>query len=207
MTEFADHLDRLKVHAREGLARVRPHHLGVLAGIAVVCAAAMAVAAVARPGTPASTDGERLRIEVVAPVEPTVAPGSVMEVGHLIDGMESPPTPPPPVDPLRDVYYEAVPEAEKPSTGSKRYVEEAFIQAPPRPGEPRRDRRLDEGGPGFGFDGPERDYQAEREARRARMEARMDRERQARDVRRYRSDGRSGELRQREGGTLPGRDD
>jgi hypothetical protein len=58
-------------------------------------------------------------------------------------------------------------------------------EAPP---EGRRDGRVDRW---FGFDAPDRDYRAEREARRARIDARIerDRERDRRDVRWYRADG------------------
>lgn len=207
MTEFSVHLDRLKSHGRAFLAGVRPHHLGLLAGVAVIGIGVLAVSAVARPGESALGVGERLQIEIVAPVEPTVSPGPVMEVGHLVDSPISLPPPPPPVEPFQDVYYEDGPEVAKPPVGTKRYVEEVVIQTPPRPAEPRRDRWRDQADRWFGFDGPERDYRAEREARRARLEARMDREREALEARRYRSDSRPGEFRRRERDYSPDRED
>lgn len=189
MTEFSDHLDRLKQLGGEFAVRIRPHHLAVAAGVAVIGVAALAVGAMARPGSRAAIDGERLQIQVVAPVEPVVTPGPVMDVGHLIDGPVSIPSPQLAVEPLQDAYYEDEPvELRKPRSGPKRYVEEAVVHAPPQPEPPdagRRDSRADRR---FGFDAPQPDYRAEREARRADRTARAERDRERRDTRRRQDD-------------------
>jgi hypothetical protein len=124
-----------------------------------------------------------LRIEVVHPVEPEIVPGARMEVGELVDGFQGLP---PPLPPLRDVMWtpdenwmEALPPL--PSPPRRRPVAEVVV-VHPSAAEP--DRRGGERGRWFGFDGPRRDYQAERAARRARLEA-LDRQAwEERDARR-----------------------
>lgn len=118
-----------------------------------------------------SSLGDTLKIELVAPVEPTPEAGEVMEVGEVTDGF---------------VYVRAQMEPERPEAVEDYWVEEPvyvddyappprYAQAVseavvyPRVVEPtpvaRRDDRT------FGFDSPRPDYRAEREARRARIEA------------------------------------
>ncbi len=189
MSDFSARFDRLKLHGRQLMARVRPRHLAVLAAVAVVGAGAAAVGAVARPGPQAVHDGEQLRIQVVVPPEPEIMPGSVMEVGHLVDGFEYKP-PPRPVA-LSDTYASYDEDFETPESrpAPKRYAGEAVIHAPPQPEEPTTDRRDRRVSRWFGFDAPERDYRAEREARRARRDARADEDRDRLDMRRYSSEG------------------
>ncbi|MDP3801708.1 hypothetical protein [Brevundimonas sp.] len=163
-------------------AQARPAHF--VAAVAVAGVFGLnGLAAAPLPGPRALTPGERLQIEVVAPVEPAIVPGSVMEVGDLVDGFQGLPPPLPsvvetvawvPDDPWGDGRKE-------PEPPPRPRVEEAVIHVAPQPGnDPARDRW-------FGFDAPRRDYRAEREARRARIEARIEREREA-DSRRYWSD-------------------
>lgn len=126
----------------------------------------------------------------MAPVEPEITAGPVMDVGELVDSLESAPPVYAMVEPAAYIPEEDAVEAREPPLAPKRYVEDAVIHAPPRPEPaepPRREGRIARW---FGFDGPERDYRAEREARRARREARMERERDGRERRWYRSDGR-----------------
>jgi len=130
-----------------------------------------------RPGARFIPDGARMRIEVIHPVEPEILPGAVMEVGELVDGFQGLPRPAPAPEPdwlPADFEYEPVP----PPPASVRRVaviEHRMEAAPPPP------RRFD--GAWFGFDAPRRDYRAERELRRARLEA-MERARHEEEARR-----------------------
>lgn len=158
-------------------------------GLGVLAAGTMAL-----PGPRPVLDGERMTIQVVAPVEPEVAPGSVMEVGDLVEGFEYR-RPPPAMIETADYgsYEEEAFEVPAPRPVSRRDDDDGrgYGSPPPealfeRPPEDRRDRRADRW---FGFDAPDRDYRAEREARRARIDARIERDRERREVRWYRSDG------------------
>lgn len=187
MSDSVDRVARFKQQAARFAARVRPYHL-VVAGAVLVLGVGMASAGSgSRPSPTPSSDDRRLRIEVVAPVEPSITPGGVMEVGHLVDGFTGVPrTPPPPADVWapEDEIYEDPPQ--RPYRAEHRY-EEPVVRPMVEPDgryEPRDRRRPDGLGRGFGFDAPERDYRAEREARRARREAR-ERERDRRDPPRY----------------------
>ncbi|MGZ9098851.1 MAG: hypothetical protein ACXW3O_04030 [Brevundimonas sp.] len=191
-------------------ARVRPGHLFAATALAAVFGLA-GLQAVALPGPRPITDAERLQIEVVTPPEPEITPGSVMDVGELVDGFQGVPRPV-----VQAAFFEESGDSwemqpEPVYDRSRRPVETAVIHAPPQPEPPRRTAALERW---FGFDAPRRDYRAEREARRARWESRADRydrdqqqdryerdEREARfeerdAPRRYRSD--SGERERRE---------
>lgn len=109
---------------------------------------------------------DRLRIDVVQPVEPGIIAGDTMDVGTLDNGFRYVPPSRPSVDttryePADEPFY--LPES-RPQP--RRAPEPEPLPPPPevesRP--PRADRW-------FGFDMPGRDYQAEREARRDRREA------------------------------------
>ncbi len=172
MSDTGSRFDRLKREAAGLAARVRPRHLvGVVAvaGVAVVLAS---LNAVALPGPRPVLDGDRMQIQVVAPTEPEITPGAVMEVGELVDGFEYVPPAPPEAEPAlwapSDDEFD--PPASLPS-GRKSDFEDARIDAPAPPEPPRRERVTDGLARWFGFDAPERDYRAEREARRARREA------------------------------------
>ena len=160
-----------------------------LAAVAVVGVGAAAVGAVARTGPQAVHETGRLRIQVVAPPEVAITPGSVMEVGHLVDGFEYAPPPQAAVETAAYAPYDEDFETAEPRPAPKRYAEEAVIHAPPQPEEPAGDWRDSRVGRWLGFDAPEPDYRAEREARRARRDARAEEDRDRREVRRYSSDG------------------
>lgn len=189
MPDAPSDLDRLRRSARRFAANVRPHHIALVAALAVVGITTAAVRTVALPGPRPVLDSERLQIQVVAPVEPEITPGSVMEVGDLVEGFEYRPLAPPVVESADwGPYHEdiSVPE---PRPTPRRYAGEVVVAAPPPPETPDKDWRDSRAGRWFGFDAPDRDYRAEREARRARIDARMERERERREVRWYRSDG------------------
>jgi hypothetical protein len=190
MTDFPAHLDRLKRQGLRLAAQVRPRHLAVVASVLVIGVGVAALRAVALPGPQPILEGERLQIQVVAPVEPEVTPGSVMEVGDLVDGfVYTPPSRPPLAEPAAYAPYDEEFGASKPRRAPKRYAGEAVIHAPPQPGEPVLRGGDDRGGRWFGFDEPQRDYRAEREARRARQDAHREQERHRREERRYSSHG------------------
>lgn len=161
-------------------AKVRPGHLLAATALTVVFGLA-GLQAVALPGPRPITDAERLKIEVVAPVEPEIMAGSVMEVGDLVDGFQG--VPKPVVQTAgwegSDERWETEPEPDH--AGPRRPIEAAVIHTPPQPEPERRRAGLERW---FGFDAPRRDYRAEREVRRAQLEARMAREeRDEREIR------------------------
>lgn len=193
MPEAPSDLDRLKRQARRIAASVRPHHVVMVAVLSAVGLGVLAAGTMALPGPQPVLDGERMTIQVVAPVEPEVAPGSVMEVGDLVEGFEYRRPPPAMIETADYGSREEAFEAPAPRPVSRRDDDDGGGYAPPpadtpveRPREDRRDRRADRW---FGFDAPDRDYRAEREARRARIDARIERDRERREVRWYRSDG------------------
>ena len=199
-------LERLMRQARGLAARLRPRHLAVAAAVAVIGVGVAGVRAVALPGPQPILDGARMQIEVVDPVEPEIMPGSVMDVGELVDGFEYTPPPRPVAEPVAFAPYDDDFEPPKRRPKSAAYNEQPIIHAPPQPearaGDRRgpRDDRVDRW---FGFDAPERDYRAEREARRARRDAREERARERdgrRDQDRYRDQDRREMRRHASGG-------
>ena len=189
MPEDPSPYSRPPPHPRRLPAHVRPVHLVLVAAATVVAAGLYSLRVVALPEPRPVVDGDRMKIQVVAPVEPRPATGSVMEVGDLVDGFEFVPPPRPVTELAAYAPYDEGFETPEPRPAPKRYVEDVAILAPPPPEPPQPDRRDGRAGRWFGFDGPGRDYRAEREARRARSEARTDQEREGRSVRWYRSDG------------------
>lgn len=188
MRETSTSLDRLKRLA----ARVRPHHLVAAGAIAVVGLVFMTVRAVALPGPRPVLEGDRLHIEVVTPAAPEIRPGSVMDVGELVDGFEYRPPPRRAPDPFAYAPDDEAFEPEPSRPPRQRYGGEPVVVPPPQPEAPKDGWRDSRAGRWFGFDAPDRDYRAEREARRAQREAREAREaypREERSVRWYRSDG------------------
>lgn len=163
--------------------------MAAVAAIVVVGAGMAMARAVSLPGPRPILDGERMQIHVVAPVEPEIAPGSVMEVGELVDGFEYRPPPAPVIEPVAYAPWDEYPERPEPRPAPRRYAERPVVAVPPSREEPTQDWREGRGSRWFGFDAPERDYRAEREARRARIDARLERDRERREVRWYRSDG------------------
>lgn len=158
---------------RRVAARARPVHGAVLAGVAAAAFGLVGLKSLELPGPAPVLDGDRLRIEVVQPVEPKVAPGAVMDVGYLVDGLTEIPRPLPPEPfPAEYAYIDEDWDIGLPPPPPRsRYPEEP--PAYPAPPEPRVER----GGRWFGFDDTRRDFQAERELRRARLDALERRER------------------------------
>jgi len=174
-------IDQLKRQAEGLAARVRPRHLAVAAVVAAIGAGVAGLRAVPLPGAEPILEDERIRVEVVDPIEPNIAPGSVMDVGDLVDGFVFTPPPRPAAELAVRVSHEEDFAYPAPRSVPREYAGEVIIQAPPQPEsrahEPRvsRDERA---GRWFGFDAPERDYRAEREARRERRDAAWERERE-----------------------------
>jgi hypothetical protein len=163
--------------------RVRPAHLAAMAAVGVAALGLMGLKYVALPdAAPVSAD-DAMKIEVVAPVEPKLVPGSVMDVGELVDGFRYVP-PRPAAAPLRDVawsedddfapYEPPVRRAEV-----RRYDSAGDAPAPAEAEPPRRERdRL-----WLGFDNPLPDFGAERRARQARLDALEEQRRAEREAR------------------------
>lgn len=161
-------------------------HGAVTGGVLLVGVAVMGLGrAVSGEGHAPIDPTERLKIEVVQPVEPVLTAGPVMEVGTLVDGfdpgmirLESPPGPDPYV---AEPYVE---EDRRGPSGFFRRFSDAIEQALPHRVErppPPRIRREDRS---YGFNEPRPDWEAEREARRAwreRIEAERRAEREMRD--------------------------
>lgn len=184
MSSFKPPLDRIVPALRRATSRVRRGHAVALSVVAAAAFGLGGVRAIDLPGPRPISDSDQLRIEVVHPVEPEIVPGSVMEVGELVDGFQGLP---PPLPPLTDVAwsyddgwddYDA---GYSPSRPEARRVAEVRIYEPPP--EPQRTSPVRAVQRWFGFDAPRRDFRAERAARRARMDAleRDIRERHARE--------------------------
>ncbi|MCS6625391.1 hypothetical protein N0B44_20990 [Roseibacterium beibuensis] len=181
--------DRIVPLLRRAGARVRAGHVVALSAVAAAAFGVAGLRAVELPGPRPISDSDRLRIEVVHPVEPEITPGSVMEVGDLVDGFQGVP---PPLPPLTDVAWSSDDGwDDEAGYASARY--ETRPGAEVRTYESRPDYRRESERPSpvrvvqrwFGFDAPRRDYRAEREARRARLDAM---EREARERRAWERD-------------------
>lgn len=178
-------LSRFIQAVRSRAARLEGRHLLVIGATAAVALGLAGLRAYELPGPRPITDGERIRIEVVQPVEPEIIAGSVMDVGEVENGFQGLP---PPLPQVTDVswspdedwgegdrgYASSRPE-ERRQAGSQTYYS--------RP-EPERASPVRTVQRWFGFDAPRRDYQAERAARRERMEAMDRRAREDREARR-----------------------
>ena len=163
--------------APSGRRRIKPAHLAAIAAVSVAAVGLMGLKFVDLPGaTPVSPD-EALKIEVIAPVEPKPVPGSVMDVGELVDGFRY-------VPPRRvegpAIYDVAWSEGEdfgayappaRPAEVRRYNSAEAPAPAEPEPPRRERERRW------FGFDNPLPDFGAERRARQARLDALEDQRR------------------------------
>lgn len=185
MSPIKPPFNRLMPTLRRATSRMTRGHAVALSIVAAAAFGLAGLRAVDLPGPRPISDSDRLRIEVVHPVEPEIIPGSVMEVGELVDGFQGLP---PPLPPLTDVgwSYDAgwddPVETWTPSPSGPRRVAEGRVldsRVIPDP-EPERTSPVRAVQRWFGFDAPRRDFQAERAARRARMEAM---ERQVRDQR------------------------
>lgn len=151
---------------------MRGGHAVALSVIAAAAFGLVGLRAVDLPGPRPVSDSDRLRIEVVHPVEPDIAPGTVMEVGALEDGFQGLPLP---LSPLTDVAWtgddgwEGHDEAwAKPRSEPRRGEGVRTYESRPVPERPSPLRAVQRW---FGFDEPRRDFRAERAARRARLEA------------------------------------
>lgn len=149
---------------------VQARHVVAVSVVAAAAFGLIGLRAVDLPGPRPITDGERLRIEVVHPVEPEIRPGAPMDVGELVEGFQGVP---PPQPPLKDALWASAEDwmadlPPLPQLPWRRPAAEVAVVHPPAPAShpPARDE-----GRWFGFDAPRRDYQAERAARRARLEA------------------------------------
>lgn len=140
-------------------------------GAAVVAAAVLlgsigAVALAARPATERA-ESPHLKIALVAPREPTPIPGSVMPVGALRDDyVHDPAALRPPASP--DLWMQVAwiePPSDLPAP------DDVAFDAPPSSSAASVSVALDPGDRSFGFDAPRPDYAAEREIRRARLDA------------------------------------
>ena len=191
MLEDSSRFGRLKRVVHRLAAHVRPRHLAMVAAVVAIAVVLAGLRAMAPASPRPVVDGERLRIQVVAPVEPALMAGSVMDVGDLVDGFEYTPPPRPVNDQAGDGPWDEdfAGSRPAPAPAPNRYREEAVINAPPQPEEPQRDWRDGRVGRWFGFDEPERDYRAERQARRARREDRAGRDGELREIRRYHAGG------------------
>lgn len=179
-----DRLGRLIASAR---GRLRPAHgwaAVAVAGVVAVGALGLgALKSVELPNARPIDPSNMMRVELVAPREPDIEAGEVMEVGELVDGYEHRPAP----TIERAVYEDAWPLAE--FFPSRRPPAVEYDETPDadryRPIPDERESR----GRWFGFDLPRPDWRAEREARRERMEAaereRRERERAYDDRRRW----------------------
>jgi len=188
MSPIKPPFDRLMPTLRQAASRMRRGHAVALSVVAAAAFGLAGLRAVDLPGPRPIDDGDRLRIEVVHPVEPEIVPGSVMEVGELVDGFQGLP---PPLPPLTDVGWsyddgwDDHDETWAPSPSGTRRVAEVrtwVSRAVPEP-EPERASPVRAVQRWFGFDAPRRDFQAERAARRARMEAMERRVRDQREAR------------------------
>ena len=139
---------------------------GAIGAVALVTLGAFALnggrASVAR------TTGPALDIAVVAPVEPDIQPGEVMEVGALVDDFDANAIPAPAeadVATENDYYLEQPAYTDDaPPPNVRRYASDAPPPEDWRMVEGRGDRM------GLGFDGPRPESGAEREARRPQRE-------------------------------------
>lgn len=158
--------------------RMRPAYVAAIAAFSVAALGLMGLKFVTLPGPDAVEPGERLKIEVVAPVEPDPSPGSVMDVGELVDGFRYVPPEPAAQAPVHEVAWledEDFAPWPPPSgpAGPRRYTSSEADAAPTEPEPPRRERERR----WFGFDNPLPDFGAVRRARQARLDALEDQRR------------------------------
>lgn len=195
MPDVPTRIRDLAARLRRALARPRPRHWAALGAAGAAALGLVGLRSIDLPGPRAIEPHNRLHIEVVAPVEPTIEPGSRMDVGELVDAFRYTPPRAPVLEPaayeeaydVRDGWLDDWREPPPPRYAREPRREETFPYPPPRPERPEPARRRPEDRRWFGFDEPRRDFRAEREQRRARDEAR-DREWAARE-REWRSRG------------------
>lgn len=148
----------------------------IAAGVGAVVIAVGAFTFIQRvplPGVDAIDPANAMQISLVEPVEPVVDPGARMEVGELSDGFTSSTIPVAVADDAEfyredfsdawvEPEYEPAPRSwrwrERKDEGPVPYEERAEVE----PRDPPRNP--------YGFDEPRRDFEAERAARRERIE-------------------------------------
>lgn len=182
-------LSRYAEAVRRSAGRMRPRHVVALSAVAAAAFGLAGLRAVDLPGPRPVRDGERIRIEVVHPVEPEIIAGSRMEVGDLVDGFQGVPPPLPSMTDAGWSYDEGREYADaahaSPGPADRRRAESRTWDSRPEP-EPQRDSAARVVRRWFGFDEPRRDFQAERQARRARLEAMEQAARERQDAERRR---------------------
>lgn len=151
-------------------ARFRFRPWMAVAPVAVIAVAGLGLLALRMPlpGT-APVGADRMAVELVAPVEPTVEPGGTMEVGELVNGYD----------------HVAIPPQAEPEDVYDAGYQTAWVEPLPPLPEPRATTWRSDGavarptqeavevtrsGGRFGFDEPGPDYAAERRARQARLD-------------------------------------
>lgn len=206
MTLPSPPFDRLGPALRRLGGRVRAGHVVALSVVFAAGFGLVGLRAADLPGPRPIADHERLRIEVVQPVEPDIVAGSVMDVGELVDGFQGLP---PPLPRFTDVAWSYddgwADDGGLLSSGAeaRRQAEERAYYSQPEPEPPAPVRAVKRW---FGFDAPRRDYQAERAARRARMEAMERHERERRAAERFRRERAEDERRAYQTRRYDGRD-
>ena len=163
-------LSRSASTLRRCAAHTRP---GQVLALSAAAAAALGLAGlrdVDLPGPRPVKNGERMTIEVVHPVEPEIIAGSRMEVGELVDGFQGVPPPLPNVTDVGWTYDEGGEsfDAYQTRRPDERRPTEVRTEVPDPPPERSPARIVQRW---FGFDAPRRDFEGERAARRARLEA------------------------------------
>lgn len=161
--------------------RVRDGRLYALSAASLGVIAVLGLRSLELPVAAPVDENDRLRIELVHRPEPAIKPGGLIDVGELVDEFEGPPPAPPAAGPYDEWAWvadweegsEAFRTLEPAPVPPWRVFADALFGPPPPPPPPRPgdDRR-------FGFDDPRPDWRAEREARRARLEA-LDRQMRA----------------------------
>lgn len=158
--------------------RVRPAHMAAIGAVSAAALGLMGLKFVNLPDAAPVAPGDALKIEVVAPVEPKAAPGSVMEVGELVDGFRYAPPPPAERAPVHDAAWMEAGDLAPPTPPTRpanvrRHASSDADARPFEPEPPRRDRERS----WFGFDNSLPDFGADRRARRARLDALEDQRR------------------------------
>lgn len=187
MTLPSPHFDRLGPALRWMGSRVRAGHVVALSVVFAAGFGLVGLRAADLPGPRPIADHERLRIEVVQPVEPEIVAGSVMDVGELVDGFQGLPPPGPQYTDVVWSYNDGWDENGggfgSPRAEARPVAEARAYYSQPEPEPPAPIRAVQRW---FGFDAPRRDYQAERAARRARIDAMERHERERRAAERFR---------------------
>ncbi|WP_439471370.1 hypothetical protein [Brevundimonas sp.] len=141
----------------------------VIAPVGVIAVAGLGLLALRTPlPGPTPVGADRMAVEVVAPVEPTVEPGGAMEVGDLVDGYTHVAIAPAEPADVYDAGYETAWVEPLPPLPEPRATAWRSDGAAARPTQDQAE--VTRSGGQFGFDAPGPDYAAERRARQARLD-------------------------------------